>query len=153
IITNQNIIDYSPSNIFGYGDRIHYLPKNQGTSYHFRKKRGKMTLIIESVLGRSFIIGGLNRRVLEPIHNVMTLIELKHKKPDIRRLVQKKRKQNVLSGVKSFICQECESQQASTTPNLKCDRCGRYVCIECFYHMAREGITVCPKCEGSLVSQ
>ena len=89
IITNQNIIDYSPSIIFGYGDRIHYLSKNQVTNYHFRKKRRKMTLIIESVQGGSFIIGGLDRKVLEPIHNVMNLLELKHKKPDIRRLVQK----------------------------------------------------------------
>ncbi|MHA1944600.1 MAG: hypothetical protein ACW97W_00760 [Candidatus Hodarchaeales archaeon] len=153
IITNQNIIDYSPSIIFGYGDRIHYLPKNQVTSYHFRKKRGKMTLIIESVEGGSFIIGGLDRKVLEPIHNVMNLLELRHKKPDIRRLVQKKRKQIVSPGVESFICQECESQQASTTPNLRCDTCGRYVCIECFYQMTHEGITHCPKCEGSLVSQ
>jgi hypothetical protein len=153
IITDQNIIDYSPSIIFGYGDRIHYLPKNQVSSYHFRKKRRKMILIIESVESGFFIIESLDRKVLEPIHEVMNLLELKHRKPDIRRLVQKKRKQNVSTGVESFICQECESQQASTTPNLKCDTCGRYVCIECFYQLTREGISHCPKCEGSLVSQ
>ncbi len=153
IITTQNIIDYSPSFISGYGDRIHYLPKNQVTSYHFRKKRRKMTLIIESVESGSFIIGGLDRKVLEPIHNIMNLLEIRLRKPDIIRLVQKKRKHIVSPGVESFICQVCETQIPSTIPNLKCDRCSRYVCVDCFYQMTRKGITHCPKCEGSLVSQ
>jgi hypothetical protein len=153
IITDQNIIEYSPSIIFGYGDRINYLPKDQVSSYHFRKEYRKMTLMIESVEGGSFIVEGFDRKVLEPIHNVLNLLGLKHKKPEIRRLVLNKKKQIVSPGVESFICQECESQKANTTPNLKCNMCGRRVCIECFYQMTREGITYCPECEGSLVSQ
>ncbi len=153
IITNQQIIDYSPPIISDYGDRILYLPKDQIISYLFRKKGRKVTLILESVDGGSFIIRGLDKKVLEPIQNIMNLLELNYRKPDIVRLVQKKRRKYLTTRVEPFVCQVCESQKSRTEPNLKCDTCSRFVCVDCFCQMVHEGRTSCPKCEGSLVSQ
>ena len=152
IITNQHLINYTPSIMLAYEDRIRYLPKKQVISYHFRKKR-RLTLIVESVDGRFFIIGGLDKKVLEPLQNSLNLLELKHKKAETVRLVQKKERRNKTTRGEPFVCQVCESQRSSTIPNLECDTCSRYVCIDCYCQMAHEGRTSCPKCEGSLVSQ
>ncbi len=153
IITNQQIINYSPPIISDYGERVYYLPRKQISNYHFQKKGRKVILVIESVDEEPFIIQGLDKKVVEPIQNLMNLLEIKYKKPDIIRLVQKKRQKSFTIRKELFICQVCESQLSRTTPNLKCDICSRYVCLDCFCQIAHEGRMRCPKCEGGLVSQ
>ena len=153
IITNRNVIEYSPAYILGYGDRTNYFPKDQIKSYLFRKKQRKVMMIVETIDDNFLIIKGLDKKVLEPIQKAMTNLEVKYKKSEFGQLSKKRRKKTTSDEEKSFACQVCQSQKSKTVPYLRCENCGRYVCIDCFNQEVQKGRARCPKCEGGLISQ
>ena len=73
ILTNHHLIHYFPSFIADYRDKSLYLPIKQIASYNFNKKGRKVILNVESVDGRTLLFRGLDRKVLEPLQNLIDL--------------------------------------------------------------------------------
>lgn len=152
IITNEQIIDYSPPIFYDYREKIQYVPKKQLDTFTFRKKGRKTTLTVESIDGVYFIFRGLSKKVVEPIQNSLNLLGLKQEEPVIEHIKKVKMKNGITNTIEPFFCQVCESHQPNETASLICDTCSRAICINCFCQMARVGETNCPKCEGNLIA-
>ncbi|MFX1506056.1 MAG: hypothetical protein ACFFDC_08065 [Promethearchaeota archaeon] len=152
IITSLQILIFNPSIFFDYGEKIIILLKDQINSYYFQRKGRKANLIIESLDRGLFLIRGLDRKVVEPIQNILNLLELKHEKPIATRVVKQNRGKAIATPAESILCQVCESQHSTTVAGLICDTCSRFVCIDCLCQRTRTGKISCPKCDGNLIS-
>ncbi len=152
IFTNHQILTYTPSIVFDYGEEIRNLPIDQIDSNSFRKKGRKVILIIKSTDERHSLVHNIDKKVVEPIQNILNILELKYEKFEAKRVVKAKRAKKITTPAKSTLCQVCESPRSRTVASLICDTCNRYVCIDCFCKMSQAGKTSCPKCDGSLIS-
>ena len=152
IFTNHQILKFYLSTLDDYGVISRSLPKDQINNYYFQRKGGKSILIIKPVDEDLFLIPILDKKVVEPIQNILNVLELKHEKSVANRVIEQKRGKRIKTSPDSIICQVCESQQSREVASLICDTCNRFVCINCFCQKARVGKTNCPKCGGSLIS-
>ena len=67
------------------------LPKDQIDSYYFQRKGGKAILIIKPVDKDLFLIPILGKKVVEPIQNILNVLELKHEKSTANRVIEQKK--------------------------------------------------------------
>ncbi len=157
VITNQQIVKFTPGYIGDFGEKLMSVRKNQIAGYYIEKGTFLASLLIETTGGWTFTFRNINKNVINAISTAMNQLE-DQKAPLVTadRPVQKEEDPIVKPITKiaePFYCQVCDSSRPATTHRMKCEECHRLVCFDCFTQMGQVGKTACPMCGGRLYTQ